>query len=375
MNRRLPIPILAILLSLWAAMPAPGSARQVLVFAGDTSFGESYTIRPEPLSLSGDKRYLPSMKALLPLLGGAREVLVNLETPAALPGKTAQEGKAYVHWADPGKTVAALKGSGVTATCLANNHTMDLGPEGLKETVSALDRGGIARTGAGLDLVEAERPLVWEIPLGKRTIHVAILSGFEYRANYDEKFEFYAGPGVPGVNILDPNKAKAQVRSLKSRIPGIFVIAFPHWGKNYAWRTPDQARLAHALVDSGVDLVIGHGAHQLQEIERYRGKWILYGLGNFVFHSPGRYGSKKAPPYSLVARLELEENGPSVTKRLRLYPIESDNRKTGFMSRTVDGKGFSRVQDLLLEHTDRKTAAGILSGRDSLGDHFRSELP
>lgn len=369
---------LAALVSLFAfmcALPALGAGKATLVFAGDTAFGESYKIRPEPESLSGKNRYLPSMKALLPLLGGAREVLVNLETPLARPNDSSPEGKSYVHWADPEKTLAALKAAGVTAVGLANNHTMDLGARGLEETLAGLGRAGIARGGAGPHLEAAETPLLWRLPLGKGTLPVAVFFGFEYRRNYDEKFGFYADEKTPGVPSLEPGRLETRIRSLRASVPGVYVIAFPHWGKNYAWRTKAQARTARELVDAGADLVIGHGAHQLQEIELYKGKWILYGLGNFVFHSPGRYDSKEAPPYSLVARLELEEKDGKFPRTLRLYPVLSDNVATGFRTRPVTPGEFSEVRALLLERTDKKTASGIRTGKDALGLHLAFPLP
>jgi poly-gamma-glutamate capsule biosynthesis protein CapA/YwtB (metallophosphatase superfamily) len=280
-----------------------------------------------------------------------------------------------VHWANPGKSAAALKASGVTAVGLANNHTMDLGARGLEETRANLEKAGISAGGAGQDIQAAERPLLWKVPLGKTTVAVAVFFGFEYRANYDEKFDFYAGTKTPGVNVLDPEKLKTRIRSLRAEIPGVFVIVFPHWGKNYAWRTAQQAVLAHELADAGADLVIGHGAHQIQEIERYRDKWILYGLGNFVFHSPGRYASKKAPPYGLVARLELEETKGKPGKTLRLYPIQCNNLLTGFRTRPVTGNEFSETQALLLQHTDGKSASGIRAKKDALGFHLEIALP
>lgn len=374
MKRKLRLALLAALVLL-AGTPPAWAEKAVLVFAGDTAFGESYRVRPEPPSLSGNNRYLPSMKALLPLLQDAREALVNLETPLAQPGDSAIKGKSYVHWADPGRTVAALKAAGVTAANLANNHTMDLGARGLAETLTALDRAGISATGAGLSLEPAERPLLWNVPLGGGTFRVAVLSGFEYRARYDEKFDFYAGPNTPGVNRLDRERMKDRIRSLKARTPGLFLVVFPHWGQNYAWRSDDQARLARELADAGADLVIGHGAHQFLEVEHYRGKWILYGLGNFVFHSPGLYASRKASPYSLVARLEVEGDARAPRKTLRLYPILSDNQVTGYRSRPVDAGEFAQARDLLLQRIDAATAAAIRTGEDSLGYHFRAAIP
>ena len=359
------------------AGPDPARAEKaILVFAGDTAFGESYKIRPERQEpLLGDNRYLPSMTALLPLLGGAREVLVNLETPLAPAGDSAIANKSYVHWAEPIRTIAALKAAGVTAVSLANNHAMDLGTRGLEETLAALDRAGIAKTGAGPALESAGKPLLWEVPLGKDTVSVAVFTGFEYRSSYEEKFGFYAGLQTPGVNRLDPGKLADGIRSLRSRTPEAFVIVFPHWGRNYTWKSVEQARTARALVNAGADLVIGHGAHQLQEIEFYNGKWILYGLGNFVFHSPGLYSSRKAPPYSLVARLELEGKGKTPQKTLRLYPTQSDNAVTGFRTRPVTPGEFAEMRTLLLQRIDGKSASGIRAKKDTLGFHLEIALP
>jgi poly-gamma-glutamate capsule biosynthesis protein CapA/YwtB (metallophosphatase superfamily) len=366
---------LGVLLVLVGTGPARAE-KATLVFTGDTAFGENYRIRPEQQApLLGDNRYLPSMKALFPLLGGTREILVNLETPLALPNDSAPVGKDYIHWANPEKAVAALKAAGVTAVGLANNHTMDQGAKGLDETLAVLGKAGISPGGAGPRLEAAEKPLLWRVPLGKGTTPVAVFFGFEYRRNYDEQFDFYAGANTPGVLTLDPVRLKAQIRSLRAKIPGLTVIAFPHWGKNYAWKTEEQTRSAHELVDAGADLVIGHGAHQFQEIEIYKGKWVLYGLGNFVFHSPGRYSSRGAPPYGLVARLDLEETAGTPKKTLRLYPIQCDNTVTGFRTRPVNPREFTEMQALLLQRTDKRTASGIRTGKDALGNHLEIALP
>jgi poly-gamma-glutamate capsule biosynthesis protein CapA/YwtB (metallophosphatase superfamily) len=129
------------------------------------------------------------------------------------------------------------------------------------------------------------------------------------------------------------------------------------------------------MVDAGADLVIGHGAHQLQEIEQYRDKWILYGLGNFVFHSPGRYASKKTPPYSLVARLDLVETKGKPGKTLRLYPIHCNNLVTGFRPRPATENEFPGILSLLLQRTDGKSASGIRAKKDALGFHLEITLP
>lgn len=174
MEKRYCLLALGALLVLVGTGPARAE-KATLVFTGDTAFGESYRIRPGlQAPLLGDNRYLPSMKALVPLLGGAREILVNLETPLALPNDSAPLGKDYIHWASPEKAAAALKAAGVTAVGLANNHTMDQGSKGLEETLATLGKAGIAPGGAGPRLEAAEKPLLWRVHLGKGTTPVAV---------------------------------------------------------------------------------------------------------------------------------------------------------------------------------------------------------
>ena len=104
---------------------------------------------------------------------------------------------------------------------------------------------------------------------------------------------------------------------------------------------------ARAIIDRGVDLVIGHGAHLIQEVERYEGRLIAYSLGNFVFGSPGRYKKKNAHPYGAMAVLLLSPDANGVAKKFRLYPIFTDNRVTNYRSRFVTEAEFEEVQTLL----------------------------
>jgi len=87
----------------------------------------------------------------------------------------------------------------------------------------------------------------------------------------------------------------------------------------------------------------------LQELENYRGHWIAYGLGNFVFGSPGRFSKEHSPPYGLVARLSLDAAGRDIDKSLRLYPIYTDNRRSAYQARPVDAEQFEKVVSLLSE--------------------------
>ena len=91
-----------------------------------------------------------------------------------------------------------------------------------------------------------------------------------------------------------------------------------------------QQKRTQKLLDAGIDIIIGHGAHSIQKIERINGKWVLYNIGNFVFPSPGRYKKKKAYPYSLMVNLE--------GSTLKVYPIMTDNRVTNYKSHFLSKK-------------------------------------
>ena len=88
--------------------------------------------------------------------------------------------------------------------------------------------------------------------------------------------------------------------------PDIFIVIYPHWGGNYKPVSDVQKAFAHNWIDAGADIVIGHGAHTIQEIEQYKGKWIFYNIGNFIFNALGRYSSTGAKPYSLMVKLIIE---------------------------------------------------------------------
>jgi poly-gamma-glutamate capsule biosynthesis protein CapA/YwtB (metallophosphatase superfamily) len=130
--------------------------------------------------------------------------------------------------------------------------------------------------------------------------------------------------------------------------------------------------MAHAIVDAGADLVLGHGAHMLQELELYHGKWIVYSLGNFVFQSRGRYQEKGVDAFSLVARLDVAEFDGGLHTILRLYPIACDNQVTNYQSYPVRQGEFQELSSLLLQRSPQRALlhAKWKAGTDGLGMHF-----
>ncbi|MDR6878965.1 CapA family protein [Bacillus sp. 3255] len=204
--------------------------------------------------------------------------IANLETPVTTRGTV--QTKDYVYRSSP-LALPALKASGVDLVNLANNHVMDYGPEGLLDTMDALDETGIQRMGAGQDSEEAYKPVIVE----KNGLRIAFF-GF---SRVVPEASWKAGPGHVGV--AETYSYKLPVEAIqKAKAQADLVVVVAHWGVERADR-PDknQTDLAHRYIDAGADLVVGGHPHVLQGIEQYKGKWIAYSLGNFIFttnHNP-----------------------------------------------------------------------------------------
>jgi len=176
--------------------------------------------------------------------------------------------------------LTALTGAGIGVVSIANNHVFDYGSEGLFDTFLYLDSAGIRYVGAGRNMAEARRPYVFR----KDSQSVGILG-------------YYGGGEAPGATVnrggvarRDLATIREDVRLLHAADSLMFVLVILHWGTELA-EAPDHAQraFARALIDAGVDAVIGHHPHVLQGIEKYRNGVIVYSLGNFVFGGNSRH--------------------------------------------------------------------------------------
>ena len=164
------------------------------------------------------------------------------------------------------------------AVSLANNHTGDFGPEALAECVNRLEGAGIPFFGGGRNLEEAHRPFVFE----KSGITVALLGYNEFRPQ-----SFEAGIKTPGVAwSLGPEYEKhvfADIRAAKTERKADLVIPFMHWGWEDVPANDRQREFARRMIDAGADVIVGGHPHVTQGVDTYKGKLIVYSLGNFVF--------------------------------------------------------------------------------------------
>lgn len=207
--------------------------------------------------------------------------IINLET-AVTVSEDAWPDKG-IHYRMHPANLPCLTAAGIDCCVLANNHVLDWGYKGLKETLDSLRRAGIATVGAGRDATEAAAPAVLDVP-GKGRVLV-FAWGME---DSGVSPEWAAGPSQPGVNFLPDLTAGSletiarQVRAAK--LAGDLVVASIHWGGNWGFAVPAQQReFAHGLIDSAaVDVVYGHSSHHVKGIEVYRDKPVLHGCGDFL---------------------------------------------------------------------------------------------
>jgi poly-gamma-glutamate synthesis protein (capsule biosynthesis protein) len=220
-------------------------------------------VRGTPESVYGD---------LLPILRRADLRIVNCE--CALTSATTPVWKSGAVFKGEPAHVKGLTAVPFEVACLANNHVLDYGVAGLRESLRVLHRHGIRTVGAGLTEDQAHEPLTLT-PEGQ-TIHIV---------NISEGEDLTASRGGPGVFGWDIPRATALVRQCKRR--GGVVIVIAHAGLEYVPYPPLYVVSAfRGMVDAGADCVIGHHPHVPQGIERWRSRPILYSLGNFVFYQP-----------------------------------------------------------------------------------------
>ena len=259
-----------------------------------------------------------------PILRQADVVFGNLEGPLTDAGHATPD-KRYVFRSPPAKVAPALAAAGFTVMSLANNHTMDYGIEGLEQTMAALDEAGIQHAGAGMSLAEARRPAF--IKSGDQ-----VLGFLAYSLTFPESY--WAKGQQPGTAFGHASHVRADVAATRQQAD-VVVVSF-HWGRESTTELRDyQSILAHAAIDSGATVVLGHHPHILQGIEHYKDGIIFYSLGNFVFGSYSRKATR-----SIIALVNLRD---AKVSEVRLIPVNVDNIELVFQPQPLVGEQADEV--------------------------------
>jgi len=208
----------------------------------------------------------------------AADLLVgNLECAIAERGEP--QPKRYTFRAPP-QAAEALALAGFDVVGLANNHSLDYGPEALADTLALLAEQQIAAAGAGQNAAAARTPVVVE----RNGVRVAFLAyvdvPVESRTGFDTR-SWIADEAAPGVVWAEVEHISADVLAARSRADLVIVLLHSGWESHDIIRA--QRVEARAAIDAGAALVLGSHPHVLQGVESYHGGLIVYSLGNFVF--------------------------------------------------------------------------------------------
>lgn len=178
----------------------------------------------------------------------------NLETPLTSNCQPFTDG---LRFCAPPSHALAIKSAGFTVLGVANNHTYDYFDSGFAETLVHVQA-------AGLHAVPPNEPQFIQIKNQK----IALIA-----VNY-----------IPGLKNITPSNTGLSQIVATANLQADIVLVLPHWGNEYTF-TPSahQREIAHLLIDSGADLVLGSHPHWIQPVEIYHGKLIVYSHGNFVF--------------------------------------------------------------------------------------------
>ncbi|NDJ77722.1 MAG: hypothetical protein GYB65_15830 [Chloroflexi bacterium] len=135
-----------------------------------------------------------------------------------------------------------------------------------------------------------------------------------------------------------------------------WVIAYVHWGQNYAVVRDQERAWAQDLVGAGYDMVIGHGAHVVQEIDIIDGVPVVYSLGNFVFGTPGRFDDD-FPGFGLIMTTPVDATG---FQGMTMRCIQTDNDVVAFQPRPCTPEQSAAVLGALHPDIELTPDGGVL---------------
>ncbi len=272
-------------------LPLPTHAGLTLAAVGDIMLGTDF-----PENLLPDDDGLSFLDAVTPILSAPDVTFGNLEgvlQDGGEPVKQCKDKRICFLFRTPARYVHYLKLAGFDVMSLANNHARDFGEEGRSSSMAALDSVGIHHSGR-------EGTTASFIANGRRIAMVAF------------------APNVGSNSLNDPQIGLPLVAQLAAT-HDIVIVSFHGGAEGSGAEVLPFAReifagedrgsvveFAHAMIDAGADLVLGHGPHVVRPMELYRDRLIAYSLGNFAtYYGISVEGIRGLAPI-LLATLDAE---------------------------------------------------------------------
>lgn len=252
------------------------------------------------------------------MTAGADITFGNLESPI-IAGTVVPTGS-FSFRADP-EAAEGLVGAGFDVLSLANNHILNQGEKGLLKTFELLKQNNIAYCGAGENLTAlAQNAVIKEV----NSIKVGFLC-YSYGPT-----EYGAREKSAGISLMNTEKMTQEVKALKEKVD--FIVVSMHAGNEYEHKSSlAQREFAHAAIDAGAELVLGHHPHVVQEVERYNEKYILHSLGNFVFDQMWSEATRQG----IAAKFTLTREG---VKAVNYFPLIIDDYSQARPANAIEGE-------------------------------------
>lgn len=339
-----------LLLILLLLLPITALAETVTItFLGDCVIGGEDRLREFDYSFDGYLRqhgYDYFFREVQPVIASDDLTIANLEG-CFLNYDSAAVKKTY-NFRGPKDYVQVLTGSSVEAVSVANNHIMDYGYDGVTHTVNALDKASLPWFGT---FEAREQTWVWE----KGDVKVGFVS-------MEISYWYYR----------HRNLLKSQVQALRDEGCDV-VICVMHGGEEYRTRhLRIQEQFAHAVLDYGVDIIVGHHPHVLQGIEVRDGKTICYSIGNFVFGG----NSKVRAPYTAMFQftLSFSEDGQYLGHQLNIIPAlpSGDKENNNYQPVLATGADAETVM-AQIQHDTRFPLNPYVEGIGAMQDFVPAE--
>ncbi|HRH30896.1 MAG TPA: CapA family protein [Candidatus Paceibacterota bacterium] len=249
------------------------------------------------------------------LINKADIAFLNLEGPISDGGR--KVGSIYSFRFDP-KISTVLKETGFDIVSFANNHVGDYSSVAFKDTLTHLENAQILQTGAGMNYSDAKTPREIIIENTK----FCFLGFSDVGPDWIKATEATAG-----ILLASDPEFENIIKSAKLNCD-ILITSF-HWGEEYQYFNARQEKLAKSAIDAGADIVIGHHPHVTQDIEIYKGKIIVYSLGNFIFDQYFSPETLEGMNISLVVKDKIITDASfRKTQQTRKYNIESISEPT-----------------------------------------------
>lgn len=300
----------------------------------------------------GDKAVENMFADLIPVLNDADFRMVNLETPFS--GGNAPIVKDGPNISALDDFIYALRVMNIDLVGLANNHTGDFGVDGVLYTLDMLDKNGYPHVGAGKNIEEAYKPYV----LSKGGVNVSVLAVCENEFGTASK----NSPGSAGYRL---GKVCNCIAAEKEK--GNYVVVYFHGGnEENPYPSPAKQELYRLFADIGANAVVAMHTHCPQGYEIYKGKPIIYSMGNFFFHpkkTPTDEDLKKAYYYGYMTMLDFEDGKVSY----KLFPYHYNTEKMELLKGERLEKFMKHMEEITAPIHDEDELLRYFEGWSLLG--------